>query len=124
MVQVETAQLTEECLNWRSTLRRYREEFTQDKARLQQASSHQLSRDQLQALEHLQNQLHIQLINIHDLKQAVKQHTATVAGEQSSGNKLRDERYAEHEQLFDDYQRLGHTLDELRGELNGFFRQA
>lgn len=122
MVQVETAQLTDECINWRNTLRGYRNELTQNRVRLQQVSSRQLSRDQLQTLEHLDNQLHIQLINIHDLKQAIKQHAAAVSAEMASDSRLRDERYAEHEQLFDDYQRLDHTLDELREELTKFLQ--
>ncbi|MDF2382075.1 hypothetical protein JMG10_11395 [Nostoc ellipsosporum NOK] len=120
MVQVETTQLTEECVNWRNTLRRYRDEFSQEKARLQQATSRPLSRDQLQTLEHLDNQLHIQLINIHDLKQAIKQHAGQVGAEQAHENRLRDERYAQHEQLFEEYQRLDAMLDELREELKNF----
>lgn len=122
MVQVETAQLTEECINWRNTLRGYRNELTQNRVRLQQVSSRQLSRDQLQTLEHLDNQLHIQLINIHDLKQAIKLHANTVGAEQANDSRLRDERYAAHEQLFDEYQRLDQMLDELREEFNRFLQ--
>jgi len=122
MVQVETAQLTEECINWRNTLRGCRNELTQNRVRLQQVSSRQLSRDQLRTLEHLDNQLHIQLINIHDLKQAIKQHANTVGAEQANDSRLRDERYAAHEQLFDEYQRLDQMLDELREEFNRFLQ--
>ena len=65
MVQTDISQLSGECSTWRANLRSYREEFTQDKVRLQQAAGHTLPKDRMQDVEHLQNQFHIQLINIH-----------------------------------------------------------
>jgi hypothetical protein len=121
MVQVEIAQLTAECNNWRDTLRNYREEFTQDKAKLQQAAHHNLSKERLQDVEHLHNQFHIQLINIHDLKQAIKNHDRKMSFEMDANNgQLNDERLAEHENLYAEYQSLEHTLLELRDEFNRF----
>ena len=121
MVQVEIAQLTGECSSWRDALRNFREEFTQDKAKLQQAVSQPLSKEQLQEVEHLHNQFHIQLINIHDLKQAIKTHERKMSYETSMNNgQLNDETVAEHEHLFDQYQQLDHTLLELRDEFSGF----
>ena len=76
MVQVETSQLTGECNSWRENLRQYRDEFSKDKIKLQDAVSQPLSKEQLQDVEHLHNQFHIQLINIHDLKHAIKAHDA------------------------------------------------
>ena len=76
MVQVETSQLTGECNSWRENLRQYRDEFSKDKTKLQDAVSQPLSKEQLQDVEHLHNQFHIQLINIHDLKHAIKAHDA------------------------------------------------
>jgi hypothetical protein len=121
MVQVEIAQLTGECNAWREKLRTYREEFTQDKAKLQQAVSHPLSKEQLTDVEHLHNQFHIQLINIHDLKQAIKNHDRRMNYEMSANNgQLNEESLAEHENLFEQYQSLEQTLLELREEFNGF----
>ena len=74
MVQVDISQLSGECNTWRESLRHFRDEISQDKVRLQQAASRPLSKQQLQDVEHLHNQFHIQLINIHDLKQAIKTH--------------------------------------------------
>ena len=50
MVQVETSQLAAECTNWRDALRKFRDEFTQHKVKLQNAANSSLSKDQLQDL--------------------------------------------------------------------------
>src|SRR5215475_8356180 len=104
MVQVETSQLISECEAWRQTLRQYRDEFTQDKIKLQQAASRTLSKDQLQDVEHLHNQFHIQLINIHDLKQAIKIHDRKLNFEKTAFNgSVNEESLVFHENLYNDY---------------------
>jgi septation ring formation regulator EzrA len=124
MVQVETAQLTAECEAWRQTLRQYREEFTQDKTKLQLAATHSLSKDQLQEVEHLHNQFHIQLINIHDLKQAIKTHDRKIGYEMREQNGLNEETVADHENLFTQFQTLEHTLQEIREEFSRFLSRT
>jgi hypothetical protein len=124
MVQVETSQLTAECEAWRQTLRQYREEFTQDKTKLQLAASHTLSKDQLQEVEHLHNQFHIQLINIHDLKQAIKNHDRKIGYEMREHKALNEETVAEHETLFNQFQTQENTLHELREEFNTFLKRT
>ncbi|MBC7946582.1 MAG: hypothetical protein H7Y42_01795 [Chitinophagaceae bacterium] len=124
MVQVETSQLTAECEAWRQTLRQYREEFTQDKTKLQLAANHSLSKDQLQEVEHLHNQFHIQLINIHDLKQAIKTHDRKIGYEMREQNGLNEETVADHESLFNQYQSLDNTLRDLREEFNRFLSRT
>jgi hypothetical protein len=121
MVQADIAQLTGECGTWRETLRQYRDELTQHKHRLQQAAGQPLSKEQLQEVEHLHNQFHIQLINIHDLKQAIKVHDRRLVIDVAANNgQLNEETLTEHESLFDQYQSLDNTLQELRGEFNQF----
>jgi len=125
MVQVEIAQLTGECNTWRESLRNFREEFTQDKAKLQQAASQPLSKDQLQDVEHLHNQFHIQLINIHDLKQSIKNHDRKISYEIAmNGGQLNDETVAEHERIFAQYQHLDQTLTDLRDEFSDFLKRT
>jgi hypothetical protein len=124
MVQVETSQLTAECNNWRDALRKFRDEFTQHKNSLQQAASHPLSKDQLQQVEHLQNQFHIQLINIHDLKHAIKAQCRMIEYEIKDAGQLKEETYAKHEDLFDQHQNLTATLQELRNEFQSFLATA
>ena len=121
MVQVETSQLVTECNAWRVTLRKYREEFTQHKITLLQAAGKPLSKEQLQQVEHLQNQFHIQLINIHDLKHSIKVQSRLMDYEmnQRSGQ-VRDETYAKHEILFGQFQNLDSTLEEVRWEFERF----
>ena len=124
MVQVDISQLSGECNTWREGLRQLRDEFSQDKVRLQQVANPTLSKEQLQDVEHLHNQFHIQLINIRDLKQAVKAHERTLAFEMSSADgQLREETVADHEYLFDQYQSLDHRLGDLREEFNQFLGQ-
>ena len=124
MVQVETSQLTGECNSWREKLRQYRDEFSKDKVKLQDTASRSLSRDQLQQVEHLHNQFHIQLINIHDLKHAVKSHEQKMHYEMSANNKLNHETMAEHENLLDQYQRLESTLQDLREEFEEYLSRT
>lgn len=121
MVQTDISQLSRECSQWRERLHSYRDEFNQLKSKLQHAVNKSLSKDQLTDLEHYQNQLHIQLINIHDLKQAVKAHDRKVNFEvTTNGGQVTDEVYADHENLYEEYQSLEQTLNDLRNDLNRF----
>ncbi len=90
MVQVDISHLSGECNTWRESLRGYRDEFSQDRVRLQQAVGQPLSKDQLQEVEHLHNQFHIQLINIHDLKQSIKIHERNISFEGSGQGQLKE----------------------------------
>lgn len=125
MVTTEVAQLSKECNAWRETLRSYREKFGHLKLQLQDLASRQTIKEDLLQVEHLDNQLHIQLINIHDLKQVIKSHEKKIQQElQSPGAKVSDETLAYHENLFDEFQSLEHTLKELLGEFQQFTAKA
>jgi hypothetical protein len=121
MVQVDISQLIGECNTWREALRKYREEFTQDENKLRQVAGQPLSKEQLHDVEHLHNQFHIQLINIHDLKQGIKNHERIISFEtQANKGLMSEETIAKHENLLDQYQRLEQKLLELRTEFNEF----
>src|SRR5688500_8067989 len=121
MVTTEIAQLSSECNAWRDTLRSFRDEFSHLKNRLQEVAARQTHKEVLLEIEHLDNQFHIQLINIHDLKHSIKTHERRVNFERSVNNgQVSDETLAEHENLYDDYQALEQTLQELRDEFEGF----
>ncbi|MBK5272952.1 MAG: hypothetical protein JJE22_18280 [Bacteroidia bacterium] len=125
MVQVDISQLCGECNTWREDLRQLRDEFSKDKILLQQAVVPTLSKDQLQNVEHLHNQFHIQLINIHDLKQAIKVHERKLSFEKASNiGQLTDDVNADHESLFEQYENLKNTLSELRNEFGQFLDRA
>jgi len=122
MVQTDISQFTRECNDWRETLRSHRDELHKMQTTLQKAVNHPLYREEQTQLEHLQNQLHIQLINVHDLKHAVKLHDRklhlTVAGD--SDMQFSDNISAYHENLYDNYQSLSNTLSELSSDLHHF----
>ena len=122
MVQTELSQLTRECNDWRETLRSHRDELHQMQTTLQQVVNHPLSKEEQTELEHLQNQLHIQLINVHDLKHAVKMHDRKLSHEVSGNTDVQfsDNISAYHENLYDNYQSLENTLSDLRSDFNHF----
>ncbi len=125
MVQADISQLSRECNTWRDTLRAFRDEFTQCKQKLQQLASRPLSKEDLTEVEHYHNQFHIQLINIHDLKQAIKTHDRKVAFElETHDGQLNDETLNDHENLYDQYQSLDHRLLDLREEFSAFLERA
>ena len=125
MVQADISQLSRECNTWRDALRAFRDEFTQDKSKLQQLASRPLSKEDLTEVEHYHNQFHIQLINIHDLKQAIKNHDRKVSYETvTHGGQLNDETVNDHENLYDQYQSLEHRLLDLREEFGGFLERS
>ena len=124
MVQVDISQLSKECNSWREQLRQFREEFTSDETRLTQKASHPLTKDQLQEVEHLHNQFHIQLINIHDLKQAIKAHDRKMNFERVAFNGLvNEDSHSRHESLLEEFQELKQTLQKVRNEFNLFLKQ-
>ena len=122
MVQTDISQLTRECNGWRETLHSYRDELHQMQTTLQKAVNRPLSKEEQTGLEHLQNQLHIQLINVHDLKQAVKTHDRKLNSEVSGNadSQFSDNISAYHESLYDNYQSLENTLSELRSDFKHF----
>ena len=120
MVQVDISQLSRECNSWREQLRLYRDEFNHNEAKLRQAASQPLSKDQLRLVEHLHNQFHIQLINIHDLKQSVKIHERKIQFESSGGKESSEATYAYHEDLLDQFLMLENTLQQLREDFKNF----
>ena len=124
MVQADISQLSAECNSWREKLRSNRDEFTLFKRHLQQAAGHPLSKDQLQDVERYHNQFHIQLINIHDLKQSVKTHDRKVNYQLAENTgQVKEETLSEHEQIFDEYTSLEQTLQELRQDFNRFMER-
>jgi chromosome segregation ATPase len=120
MVQTDISQLNAETADWRQILRNYRDEFSECKRLLQENCKQPLTREQLQEVEHFHNQFHIQLINIHDVKQNIKNHERKVQFELSNGDTISDETYEEHERLLNEFLSLESTLQELRNSFNNF----
>jgi hypothetical protein len=119
MVQTDVSQLATECTEWRQILRNYREEFQNSKKALQEIFRKTPSKEQLLEVEHFDNQFHIQLINIHDLKHEIKSHERTIGEEQASGD-VNDATYQQHERLLDQFLTLENTFQELRADFSLF----
>lgn len=119
MVTTDVAQLSRECNAWRETLRSWRDEFGRLKQRLIDVAARQTTKEDLLEVDHLDNQLHIQLINIHDLKHAIKSHFRKIEVETARGQ-INDDTAASHESLYDEYQHLESTLREVKQEFKDF----
>src|SRR6476469_10942157 len=115
MVQTDISQLSSECTEWRQILRNYKDEFSTAKRYLEEICRKSLSKDQLQEIEHFDNQFLIQLINIHDLKQSIKTHEKQINQDLSTGD-ISESTYSFHESLLDQFLSLENTLQELRNE--------
>src|SRR3954469_5501104 len=120
MVQTDFSQLTAECNEWLQILRNYREEFQTSKKSLQEICRKSLPKNQLLDVEHFDNQFHIQLINIHDLKHSIKTHERRIEIESSSGENINDDIYTIHEELLGEFLSLESTLQELRNDFKNF----
>jgi hypothetical protein len=117
MVQTDLSQLSAECQEWRQILRNYREELQLSKKSLQEICKKDLSKEQLKDVEHFDNQFHIQLINVHDLKHDIKNHERKIISE---GDHISEETYSGHEQLLDQFLSQESMLQELRNEFKNF----
>ncbi len=85
-----------------------------------QDSALQTGKDQLLELEHFDNQFHIQLINIHDLKQEIKQHERLMAFEASQSDSYSKEVFVKQERLLDCFLVLENGLQQLRSDFRDF----
>jgi hypothetical protein len=119
MVTTDVSQLTAECNEWLQILRNYREEFQTSKKSLQEICRKNLSKNQQLDVEHFDNQFHIQLINIHDLKHSIKTHGKRIEHESSSGD-ISEDNFTLHEELLAEFLSLENTLQELRNEFKNF----
>ena len=120
MVQTDVSQLSAECQEWRQILRNYRNELHDSKKSLLEIIQKTLNKDQLLELEHFDNQFHIQLINIHDLKHSIKAHERKIELVTTEPDSLGEDTYQEHERLLDQFLGLENTLQELRNEFKNF----
>ncbi|HLF47255.1 MAG TPA: hypothetical protein VI548_12565 [Chitinophagaceae bacterium] len=125
MVQADISQLSGECNTWRDSLRSSRDEINQLKHRLEQVAGQLHSKEHLQEVEHYHNQFHIQLINVHDLKQSIKAHDRRINFELvAHSGQLNEATIAEHENLHDEYQTLNHTIQHIREKFDDFIQGA
>lgn len=123
MVQTDISQLSAECADWRQILRNYREEFHNFEKALQQSCNKSLNKQDLLEVEHFQNQIDIQLKNIHDLKQKIKSHERRIQPA-PSGEHIGETEYSQHEMLLNEFLGLENTLQEIRTEFRDFINKV
>lgn len=123
MVLTDISQLSAECQEWRQILRNYKEEFNDCRNALLEICRKTLLKDQLAEIEHFENQFHIQLINIHDLKQKIKLHERQVDSD-ASGENIPEAVYTDHERLLDQFISLENRLQELRNDFKNFINDS
>lgn len=120
MVLTDISQLSAECSEWRQILRNYREELHDYNKALQESCKKTLSKEQLHEVEHFNNQFHIQLINIHDLKQSIKSHERKIQFETTETGSASEATFAYHEDLLDQFLLQENTLQQLRDDFRNF----
>lgn len=123
MVQTDVAQISEECTEWRKQLRQFREKLNLCKEQLLEIVEQTHSKESLTQVEHFHNQFHIQLINVHDLKHAIKQHEQKMQFEKEQKGKIANESLALHEELANLYQQLEATLSQLLHDFSRFLHR-
>lgn len=115
MIQVETSVISDNCLAWKERLNSYRAKLAECQSILQEAARKQLTREELLQVEQLHNQLHVQQVNIHDLKHAIRSHFKKTDHEfQRREGHLKDDTMAEHTELLNRYRALEERLRELQ----------
>lgn len=115
-------QLTEECQQWRFTLRHLRDQYVHQLQKLEKRVHHNSLSPAMWEVAHLYNQFYIQLINIHDLKKAIKRHADNIS-RQSMLGVLRDDTVALHCFLNNDFDMLRHRLKAVTDEFVTFMRK-
>lgn len=123
MVLEEISQLIADCDAKREVLTSHREKINSLQKDLLKFAAQSLPKDDLTDLEHYQNQFHIQLINIHDLKHDLKlfQHRAKVMSH------LQDETDGdikkEYDNLLSQFETLERLLNDLENDFSGFLKK-
>jgi chromosome segregation ATPase len=80
--------LLAECDQWRNQLRQAKENINHLRSELYTAAAGKTDHDYLKEVEHYHNQFHIQLINVHDVKHAIKHHVADAEHHPNFGHKI------------------------------------
>lgn len=110
----EPQELISECNQWRETLVKYREDLNVLKNKLYHWASGKTDHNTLKEIEHYHNQFHIQLINVHDLKHAIREHIHQVEHHPNFGHKI------PHHHIEDHFKHLLRELDQLTSDFQNF----
>ena len=114
LTETQPQQLLAESRNWISHLATYVEGINGLKTQFYKWAAGKTNREEMLQIEHFHNQFHIQLINLHDLKHAIRQHIREVEFAKDADHTEK------HMQLEDQYNFLVKDLDNLKTEFTTF----
>ncbi|MFV0606939.1 MAG: hypothetical protein ACK5NK_13985 [Niabella sp.] len=120
MVLEEISQLMEDCNVKREALAEQRDAINQSQKELLKLAAKRLEKDDLTDLEHYQNQFHIQLINIHDLKHDLKSFLQLLKMESRLQDSVSEEMVKKQQELDGEFTSLQETLQNLQNDFGEF----
>lgn len=109
--------IVSECNTWYASLAAYSEKINKLKRELYFFAPGKTGHDVLLGIEHFHNQIHIQLINIHDLKHEIKGHIKEAERYPRIGHRI------PHHYLKDKLDLLVSDLDKLEDDFHQFVQQ-
>jgi len=117
LTETQPQPLLDEAKNWVDHLVPYVESINELKTKLYKWAAGKSDRDELMQIEHFHNQFHIQLINLHDLKHAIRHHMKEVKLSTVVNHT------EQHQQLEEQYNFLVKDLDNLKTEFTKFIAE-
>lgn len=123
MVLEEISQLIEDCNVKREVLVQHREKIHSLQKELLKFAAISLPKDDLTDLEHYQNQFHIQLINIHDLRHDLKMHQQRLKTELHIHEDVSDNVIQKHKEMDGHFETLAKLLEDLEEDFNAFLKR-
>ena len=114
VTETEHKALLAESEQWKEKLRAYRSVLNDLRDKLYTHAAGKADADFLKEVEHYHNQFHIQLINIHDLKHAIKHHVVEADHHPNFGHRI------PHHNLELQFHQLIEDLDKLKNDFQNF----
>ncbi len=120
MAMEEISQLIEDCNVKREFLTNFRDKIHGMQRQLLQFAAKSLPKEDLTDLERFNNRFHIQLINIHDVRDELKVHQQHLKSESKISDSLSAEALGQHKELTDQFHTLESLLHDLDQDFNEF----
>ena len=124
MVLEEISQFIEDCNVKRDVLVEHREKIHSMQKDLLKFAAMSLPKDDLTDLEHFQNQFHIQLINIHDLRHDLKLSQQRLKTELHVHEDVSDSALQKHNDIMSQFDTLEKLLQDLESSFAGFLNRS
>jgi hypothetical protein len=123
MIPEEISQLIEDCNVKREILASHREKINVLQKELLKFAAKSLPKEDLTDLEHYQNQFHIQLINIHDLKHDLKLFQHLLKSDTHLQDSPSGETATRHQELLGQFHTLENLLRNLENDFSDFVKK-